>query len=62
MRVILHCLADYVRHLGVTAVVHDSHGVQDAPLDGLESVYDMRNGTVQDGIGRIVQIPLLEHP
>ena len=45
---VLHRLADDVRHLGVVAVVHLVHRVQHAPLDGLETIHDMRHGTLQD--------------
>ena len=35
--------------------------MQYAPLDGFKPVYDMRNGTLQDHVGGIVQEPVLEH-
>ena len=62
VRMVLHGLADDVRHLGVAPVVHHGHGVQHAPLDRLETVHDVRHRPVQNGIGRIVQIPVTEHP
>ena len=33
-----------------------------ATLDGFETVYDVRHGTVQDHIGSVVEVPVLEHP
>ena len=61
VRVVLHRLADDVRHLGVPAVVHLVHRVQDAALDGLQAVHDVRDGALEDHVGRIVQEPVLEH-
>ena len=58
---VLHGLAHDVGNLRVAAVVHLRHSVQHTPLDRFETVHDMRHGPVQDGVGRIVQIPVLEH-
>ena len=59
--VVLHGLADYVRHLGVGTVVHLAHHVQHAPLDRLQAVGDVGDGTVQDHVGCVIQVPVLEH-
>ena len=45
--VVLHGLADDVGHLVVAAVVDAPHGVQDASVDGLQTVFDMRHGTLR---------------
>ena len=44
----LHGLSDYVRDLGVFAVVHVEHGVENPALHWLEAVHDVRHGTMQD--------------
>ena len=62
VRMVLHGLADYIGHLCVASVVHPVHGVQHAPLHGLQSVNDVRYGPLEDDIGGIVQEPVLEHP
>ena len=61
VRMVLHGLSHDVGHLGVAAVVHLGHGVQHAALDRLETVHNVRYGTVQNGIRRIIQVPFLEH-
>ena len=50
-----------VGHLIISAVVHALHGVQNAALNGLQSVLDMWHGTLQNNIGGIVQEPVLIH-
>ena len=45
----------------ISAVIHGEHGMQHATLNGFEAVYDMGDGAVQNGVGRVVQIPFLEH-
>ena len=35
--------------------------MKDAPLHRLEAIVDMRNGTVEDGVAGIVEIPALIH-
>ena len=59
--VVLHRLAHDVGDLGVGAVVHAVHRVQDAALHRLEAVHDVRHGPVQDHVGSVVQVPVLEH-
>ena len=58
---VLHSLADYVRHLGICPVIHPVHSVEHTPLHRLQTVHNMRHGPVQDDIGRIVKVPVLEH-
>ncbi len=60
--VVLHGVADDVGHLVVPAVLLLPHGVQDTALDWLEAVLHMRDGTLQDHIGRILQEPIPVHP
>ena len=62
MGMVLHRLSDNVGHLGVAAVVHLVHGVEYAPLYGLESVHDVGDGPLEDHIRGIIQEPVLEHP
>ena len=61
VRVVLHGLADYVRHLGVATVVHLVHRVQHTPLDRFETVHYVRHGPLEYDIRGIVQEPVLEH-
>ena len=59
---VLHSLSDNVGHLGVAAVVHIAHSVQNPPLDGFKTVHDVWHGPLQDHIRGIVQEPVFEHP
>ena len=59
---ILHRRTDDIGNLGKTPVVNLVHGVQDTPLHGLQAIDDMRNGPLENHIGRIVQEPVPEHP
>ena len=61
MRVELHRVTHDIGHLVVTSVVHALHGVQDAALHWLQSVLDMRHGTLQNHVGGIVEKPVLIH-
>ena len=61
MRVELHRVAHDIGHLIITSVVHALHRMQDAPLHGLQSVFDMRHGPFQNHIAGIVQEPVLVH-
>ena len=61
VRVVLHGIAHNVGHLVVAAVVLRLHGVQNAPLYGFQSVGQMRDGTLQNHIGSIVEKPVLIH-
>ena len=57
----LHGVPHDVRHLVVASVVQTLHGVEDASLNGLQSVVDVGDGTFQDNVGGIVQKPVLIH-
>ena len=61
VRVVLHGLTHDVGHLVVAAVVDDLHGVEDAPLHGLQAVLDVRHGALQDHVGGVIQKPVLVH-
>ena len=61
MGVELHGVAHDVGHLVVTPVFHAPHGVQDAPLHGLQSVHDVGYGAFQYHVRGIVQKPVLVH-
>ena len=61
VRMELHGLTHNVCHLGVGAVVHAVHGVQDAALDGFETVGNVGDSTVQDYVRGVIEIPVLEH-
>ena len=61
MRVILHGLSDDVRDLGVGPVVNLVHCMKDTPLHRLQPINDVRHSPIEDCVGRIVQIPVLEH-
>ena len=61
VRVVLHRIAHHVGYLVETAVVQLLHRVQDAPLYGLQPVVDVRHGTLQNNVGRIVEKPCAEH-
>ena len=58
---VLHGLADDVGNLGEGAVVDLVHCVEDPALHGLEAVGDMGDGTVQDYVGGVIEVPVLEH-
>ncbi len=57
----LHGVSHDVCHLVVASVFHAAHGVQDAPLHGLQPVHDVRHGTFQYHVRGIVQKPVLVH-
>ncbi len=61
VRMIFHRLSDQVRDLGKASVILFIHRMKHAPLHGLQTVHDMRNGSRQNYIGGIVQEPVLEH-
>ena len=61
MRVKLHGVSHDIRHLVVSSVIHSLHRVQYASLHGLQSVLDMRHGTLENHIGGIVEEPVLVH-
>ena len=61
VRVELHCMAHDIGHLVIAPVVHTLHGVQDTALNGLQTVFDMGNGTLQDYVGSVIQEPILIH-
>ena len=61
MRVVFHRVAHNVGHLVVAAVLQLRHGVQDAALHGFQSIQNVGQGAVEDGVGGVVQIPVLEH-
>ena len=61
VRVVLHGLAHDVGHLVVAAVVHDLHGVEDAPLNGFQTVFDMGHGAFEDHVRSVIQEPVLIH-
>ena len=50
----LHGLAHDAGHFIIPAVFHTPHGVQDTALNRLQTINDMGNGTLQDGVGGIV--------
>ncbi len=58
---VLHGLAHDVGHLVVAAVVDRLHGVEDAPLHGLQAILDMGHGALQDHVGGVIQKPVLVH-
>ena len=62
VRVELHSLSHDVGDFGVGAVVDAVHSVQNPALHGLEAVHDMGHGPVENDVGSIVQVPVLEHP
>ena len=61
MRVKLHGFTGDIGHFVVASIIHTLHGVKDAALHGFEPVAQMRNGTLKDDIGGIVEKPLLVH-
>jgi hypothetical protein len=58
VRVELHRGADDVGDLVEAAVVHVPEGVEDAALDGLQAVVDVRDGAVEDDVARVVEKPV----
>ena len=61
VRVELHRLSDDVGNLCVAAVIYTPHGVEYTSLHRLESVYEVWYSSVEDGVGCIVDVPVLEH-
>ena len=55
VRVVVHRVADDVGDLVVAAVVHFLHGVQDAALDGLEAVVEVRHGALEDDVAGVIE-------
>ena len=52
---VFHGLAHNVGHLVELAVVHGDKGVEYAPLNRLETVHQVRDSTVPDYIGCILE-------
>jgi hypothetical protein len=50
--------ADDVGDLVEAAVVHFLQRVEDAALDGLEAVVDVRDGALEDDVAGVVEKPL----
>ena len=61
VRVILHGVSHHVRHLVVASVVKLAHSVQNASLHGLQTVVQVRHGTLQDNVRCVVQEPVAVH-
>ena len=59
--VVLHSLSYDIGNLGVGSIVNLVHCVEHSALNRFETVHDMRHGTVENGVGSIIQIPFLEH-
>jgi hypothetical protein len=55
VRVVLHAMTHNVGHLDKTAVVLVAQCPEDAPLHGLQTVGQARNGPVADDVGGILQ-------
>ncbi len=58
---VLHGVAHHVGHLVETSVVGFLEGVEDAALDGFESVIDVRDRALEDDIGSVIQEPVAVH-
>ena len=61
MGVILHRLADDVRHFVVLAVIHRLHRMKNTALNRLQTVLNRRDGSLKNDIRGIVQKPVLVH-
>ena len=61
MRVVFHSFTYESGYFRECTCVYLIHRVKDSPLYRLESVDDMRNGTMEDNVGCVIQIPVLEH-
>ena len=57
----LHGVTHDISHLVVSAIIHTFHGVENASLHRLQSVLDVRNGTLQNYVRGIVEEPVLIH-
>ena len=57
----LHGVAHDVCHLIEATVVEQLHGMEDAPLHGLQTVLDVGDGAFKNHIARIVKKPALKH-
>ena len=61
VRVVLHGVAHDVCHLVETAILQLVHGVQDSALHGFQAVVNIRERSIQDDVGGVVEIPLAVH-
>ena len=61
MGVELHRVPHDIGYLVESAVVQTLHRVHDATLNGLETVFYMGNGAIQNGIAGVIQEPVLVH-
>ena len=59
--VILHRVADDVGHFVETTVVFFLQRMEDAPLHGLQSIIDVRDGTFKDDVAGVFQKPFGIH-
>ena len=58
----LHGFAHHVGYFVVASVVHALHGVQNAPLNRLQSVLDMGHGAFQNHVRGVIKKPVFVHP
>ena len=61
VRVVLHGVTHDISHLVEAAVLQLVHRVQDTALHGLEAVIHVRESTVEDDVGGVVQVPFAVH-
>ena len=62
MRVVGHGAADDSGDLLVATVVVFEKGMQNAALDRLEAVFEVRHGAVEDDVARVVEEPAIVEP
>ena len=61
VRVVLHGLPDDIGDFVKAAIVHFFHGMKDAALHGLETVFHGRHGPLKDHVAGVIEKPVLVH-
>ena len=62
MRVVFHGVSHYICHLVVSSIFQLAHRVHDAALNGLKTIINRWNGTVQNYIRGVIKKPVLIKP
>ena len=57
----MHSLAHDSGHFAVGSGIMFVHCVQNTSLNRLEAIHDIRDGSLENHVGRVVEEPVLEH-
>ena len=58
---VLHGLSHDIGYFVVATIVNHLHGMEDAALNGFQTISKVRNGTLQNDVARLVEEPVLVH-